>query len=187
MAIKISYHNFRVCLSLKLSNRQLVSYCLLVDSIIEENEHSTKKEDLLVILTTANCSVVNASVAATFALLGRTVDIVTHSPFEKFDEWRSFYTTLNLLASNNVDEMSAGGVRLKKSILYCCDEDKWKFSDNDAYAEEKEKSLDQVFEEFKGEEVGQEEELSMKTTIKKFTDTNRSVQRWFQWWYQTRT
>ena len=37
----------------ELSNRQLVSYCLLVDSIIKENEHSTGKGDLLEIVVMA--------------------------------------------------------------------------------------------------------------------------------------
>ena len=104
-------------------------------------------------------------VAATYALLGRTVDIVTLSRFGDFEKWRSFYTTLNLSASDNVDEISEGGIRLKQSILYCCDEDKWKSSDNDAHAEEEEKSIDQVFEEMKEEEVGQEEALTMKTIV----------------------
>ena len=92
------------------------------------------------------------------------MDIVTHSPFENFDKWRSFYTTLNLSASSNVDEISKGGIRLEQSILYCCDKDKWTCSDSDAYAEEEEKSLDQVLEEMK--EEGRKEELSIKTIIK---------------------
>ena len=54
---------------------------------------------------------------------------------------------------------------MKQSILYCCDEDKWKGSDNDAYAEEEDKSLDQVLKELNEEDVGQEEELSMKAII----------------------
>ena len=103
-------------------NKQLVNYCLLVSSKMEDNDSSTNKEGgLLEILAMKTCSVVTAMVAATYALLGRTVDIVTHSRFEYFNDWRSFYTTLNLSASNNVDEISEGGIRLKQSILYCCD------------------------------------------------------------------
>ena len=60
----------------------------------------------------------------------------------------------------NVDEISEGGIRLKQSILYCCDEDKWKCSDNDAYAEEEEKSLEQVLKELK-EEGGGKRRISL--------------------------
>ena len=149
-------------------NRQLVSYCLLLYREMEDNKRSlTENVGLLEILTkTENSLEVVAMVAATYALLGRTVDIVTHSRSKDFGEFRFFYDILKIPASDNVDEISEGGIRLKQSILYCCDEDKWKFSDNDAYAEEEEKSLDQVLEEMKGEEVGQEEALWMKTIIK---------------------
>ena len=121
-------------------NEQLGNYCLLVSSKMEDTDSSTNKEGgLLEILTMEDFSVVTAMAAATYALLGRTVNIVTRSRFEDFDKWRSFYTTLNLSASCNVDEISEGGVRLKQSILYCCDWDKWECSDDDAYVKEEEK------------------------------------------------
>ena len=147
-------------------NKQLVNYCLLVSSKMEATDSSTNEEGgLLEILAKDGCSVVTAMVAATHALLGRTVDVVTDSSFEDFAEWRSFYTSLNLRAPDNVDEISEGGIRLKQSILYCCDDDKWKSSDNDAYANEGEKSIDQVLKEIKENEVGLEEALTMKTII----------------------
>ena len=147
-------------------NKQLVNYCSLVSSKMKDTDSSTNKEDeLLEILAMETCFVVTAMVAATYALLGRTVDVVTHSRFKNFDKWRSFHTTLNLSASCNVDEISKGGIRLKQSILYCCDEDKWKCSENNAYAEEEEKTIDQVLKEMKENEVGQEEALTMKTLI----------------------
>ena len=86
-------------------------------------------------------------VAATFALLGRTVDIVTSSPWECRDnaaKFQKFYTTLHLSASSNLDKLSKQNVRLKQSILYCCDANKWQCSDNDVYAEEEDKSLNAV-------------------------------------------
>ena len=147
-------------------NKQLVNYCLLVSSKMEDTDSSTNEEGgLLEILAMEGCSVVTAMVAATYALLGRTVDVVTNSRFENFHKWRSFYTTLNLRASCNVDEISEGGVRLKQSILYCCNEDKWETSDNDAYAEEEDKSLDQILKEMKEEEVGHVGEIWIKTII----------------------
>ena len=149
------------------ANKQVVNYCLLVSSEMEDTDSSTNVEGgLLEILTMTNCSVISAMVAATYALLGRTVDVVTHSSAEYFDAWRSFYTTLNLRASDNVDEISEEGIRLKQSILYCCDEDKWECSDDKAYVEEEEKSIDQVLKEMGEKEVEQEEALTIKTIIK---------------------
>ena len=104
------------------------------------------------------------------------MDIVTSSRWESesnASKFRKFYTELNLSASCNVEEISKENIRLKQSILYCRDEDKWKCSDDDAYAEEEEKSLDQVLKELNEEEVGQEEELSMKAIVANLTDTTR--------------
>ena len=145
-------------------NKQLVNYCLLVSGKMEDTDSLTNN-GLLEILTREGCSVVTAMVAATYALLGRTVDIVTYLRFERFEEWRSFYKTLNLSASCSVAEISEGGSRLKQSILYCCVDDRLASSDNDAYANEGEKSIDQVLKEMKENKVGLEEALTMKTII----------------------
>ena len=70
-------------------NTQLVSYCLLVI------QKTNKKGRLLEILTGEGKSCVIAMVAATYAFLGRTVDIVTSSPVlsKRDDEaWREFYS-----------------------------------------------------------------------------------------------
>ena len=66
-------------------NTQLVSYCLLVA------QRTNEKGRLLEILTGEGKSCVIAMVAATYALQGRTVDIVTSSPVlsqRDADEWR---------------------------------------------------------------------------------------------------
>ena len=83
------------------SNTQLVSYCLLVA------RRTKTKGRLLEILTGEGKSCVIAMVAATYALLGRTVDIVTSSPVlsqRDADEWRTFYKTLGLDVDCNVDD-----------------------------------------------------------------------------------
>ena len=59
------------------------------------------------ILTGEGKSCVIAMVAATYALLGRTVDIVTSSPVlsqRDADEWRTFYKTLELDVGCNVED-----------------------------------------------------------------------------------
>ena len=64
------------------------------------------KGRLLEILTGEGKSCVIAMVAATYALLGRTVDIVTSSPVlsqRDAEEWRTFYKTLELEAGCNVE------------------------------------------------------------------------------------
>ena len=84
-------------------NTQLVSYCLLIAREIKNRGR------LLGILTGEGKSCIIAMVAATFALLGRTVDIVTSSPVlsqRDADEWRTFYTELNLFAACNVEEIT---------------------------------------------------------------------------------
>ena len=86
-------------------NTQIVSYCLLVAREIKNRGR------LLEILTGEGKSCVIAMVAATFALLGRTVDIVTSSPVlsqRDAEEWRTFYNKLNLSASCNVGEITEG-------------------------------------------------------------------------------
>ena len=87
------------------SNPQLVSYCLLLA------RNTTDKGRLLEILTGEGKSCVIAMVAATYALMGRTVDIVTSSPVlsqRDAEEWRTFYTKLNLSAACNVEEITEG-------------------------------------------------------------------------------
>ena len=82
-------------------NTQLVSYCLLVA------RKMMNKGRLLEMLTGEGKSCVIAMVAATYALLGRTVDIVTSSPeLSQRDagEWRTFYKTLELDAGCNVKD-----------------------------------------------------------------------------------
>ena len=82
-------------------NTQLVSYCLLI--IQRKND----KGRLLEILTGEGKSCVIAMVAATFALLGRTVDIVTSSPvlsLRDAEEWREFYSVMNLEVGCNVED-----------------------------------------------------------------------------------
>ena len=72
-------------------NTQLVSYCLLVTQRKNDNGR------LLEILTGEGKSCVIAMVAATYALQGRTVDIVTSSPVlsqRDADEWREFYSLI---------------------------------------------------------------------------------------------
>ena len=84
-------------------NTQLVSYCLLVA------QRSNEKGRLLEILTGEGKSCVIAMVAATYALLGRTVDIVTSSPVlshRDTEEWRNFYSVLKLSVSRNVENIS---------------------------------------------------------------------------------
>ena len=80
-------------------NTQLVSYCLLVAQ--------NKEGRLLEILTGEGKSCVIAMVAATYALLGRTVDIVTSSPMlsqRDADEWREFYSLMELEVGCNVED-----------------------------------------------------------------------------------
>ena len=82
-------------------NTQLVSYCLLV--IQRKNDNGR----LLEILTGEGKSCVIAMVAATYALLGRTVDIVTSSPVlsqRDAKEWREFYSMMKLEVGCNVDD-----------------------------------------------------------------------------------
>ena len=82
-------------------NTQLVSYCLLVI------QRTNKKGRLLEILTGEGKSCVIAMVAATYALLGRTVDIVTSSPVlsqRDADEWRNFYSMVKLEVGCNVED-----------------------------------------------------------------------------------
>ena len=82
-------------------NTQLVSYCLLVAP--REN----KKGRLLEILTGEGKSCVIAMVAATYALLGRTVDIVTSLPVlsqRDAEEWREFYSLMKLEVGCNVED-----------------------------------------------------------------------------------
>ena len=94
---------------------ELVSYCLLVARNEDNKRHSTnEKGRLLEILTGEGKSCVIAMVAATYALQGRTVDIVTTSPVlsqRDAEEWRELYTELKLSASCNVEEMKQGDNR----------------------------------------------------------------------------
>ena len=80
---------------------QLVSYCLLV-------ARKEKNRGLLLeILTGEGKSCVIAMVAATYALLGRTVDIVTSSPVlsqRDAEEWREFYSLMKLEVGCNVED-----------------------------------------------------------------------------------
>ena len=82
-------------------NTQLVSYCLLV------THRTNEKGRLLEILTGEGKSCVIAMVAATYALQGRTVDIVTSSPVlseRDAEEWRKFYSMMKLEAGCNVED-----------------------------------------------------------------------------------
>ena len=82
-------------------NTQLVSYCLLV------TQRTNKNGRLLEILTGEGKSCVIAMVAATHALLGRTVDIVTSSPVlsqRDAEEWREFYSVMELEVGCNVED-----------------------------------------------------------------------------------
>ena len=86
-------------------NTQIVSYCLLVSRKMKN------KGRLLEILTGEGKSCITAMVAATHALLGRTVDIVTSSPVlsqRDADEFRTFYNVLTLSAFCNVREIKEG-------------------------------------------------------------------------------
>ena len=83
------------------SNTQIVSYCLLVD------RKMTNKGRLLEILTGEGKSCVIAMVAATNALMGRTVDIVTSSSvLSQLDaeKWKNFYKILKLDVSCNAQD-----------------------------------------------------------------------------------
>ena len=104
-------------------NTQLVSYCLLVVRKEEDKKRLTnEKGRLLEILTGEGKSGVIAMVAATYALLGRTVDVVTSSPelsLRDAGEWREFYTKSNLSVSCNVDEIREGDASCYESpIVY---------------------------------------------------------------------
>ena len=91
----------KTCKKFKPLNTQLVSYCLLIDRKINN------KGRLLDILTGEGKSCVIAMVAATYALLGRTVDIVTSSPVlsqRDAEEWHEFYKTLEIDVDCNVED-----------------------------------------------------------------------------------
>ena len=78
-----------------------MSYCLLV------TQRTNKKGRLLEILTGEGKSCVIAMVAATYALMGRTVDIVTSSPVlsqRDAEEWREFYSVMKLNTDCNIDD-----------------------------------------------------------------------------------
>ena len=82
-------------------NTQLVSYCLLVTL------KTHQKGRLLEILTGEGKSCVIAMVAATYALQGRTVDIVTSSPVlsqRDVNEWQEFYSMMKLQVGCNVED-----------------------------------------------------------------------------------
>ena len=82
-------------------NTQLLSYCLLVA------QRTNEKGRLLEILTGEGKSCVIAMVAATYALQGRTVDIVTSSPVlsqRDAEEWREFYSMMKLEVGCNVED-----------------------------------------------------------------------------------
>ena len=82
-------------------NTQFVSYCLLV------TQRTDKKGRLLEILTGEGKSCVIAMAAATYALLGRTVDIVTSSPVlsqRDVEEWQEFYSVMKLNTDCNIDD-----------------------------------------------------------------------------------
>ena len=82
-------------------NTQLVSYCLLVA------QRLNAKGRLLEILTGEGKSCVIAMVAATYALQGRTVDIVTSSPVlsqRDAEEWWEFYSLMKLEVGCNVED-----------------------------------------------------------------------------------
>ena len=88
-----------ICKEFLPTNTQLVSYSLLVG----QNE----KGRLLEISTGEGKSCVIAMVAATYALLGRTVDIVTSSPVlsqRDAEEWRKFYSLMKLEVGCNVED-----------------------------------------------------------------------------------
>ena len=90
-----------ICKKYWPSNSQIVSYCLLIARRMENEGR------LLEILTGEGKSCVIAMVAATYALLGRTVDIVTSSPVlsqRDAEEWRTFYKTLELDVDCNVED-----------------------------------------------------------------------------------
>ena len=97
-------------------NTQLVSYCVLVSG------KAKNKGRLLEILTGEGKSCVIAMVAATYALQGRTVDIVTSSPVlshRDAEEWRNFYTTLKLGVGCNVEDKTEEDSQCYKcSIVY---------------------------------------------------------------------
>ena len=97
------------------TNAQLVSYCLLVHREYEG------KGRLLEILTGEGKSSVIAMVAASFALLGHSVDIVTSSPVlsqRDVQEWRSFYNLLGLRVGCNIEDMSEEEVCYECNIVY---------------------------------------------------------------------
>ena len=92
----------QICKEFRPLNTQLVSYCLLV-AIRRTNE----KGRLLEILTGEGKSCVIAMVAATYALQGRTVDIVTSSPVlsqRDAEEWREFHSMMKLEVGCNVED-----------------------------------------------------------------------------------
>ena len=70
---------------------------------------------LLEILTGEGKSCVIAMVAATYALQGRTVDIVTSSPVlsqRDADEWQEFYSMMKLEVGCNVDDNTNEGTHV---------------------------------------------------------------------------
>ena len=91
----------QICKGFWPSNTQLVSYCLLII------QRTNMKGRLLEILTGEGKSCAIAMVAATYALLGRTVDIVTSSPVlsqRDAEEWQPFYSMVKLEVGCNVDD-----------------------------------------------------------------------------------
>ena len=91
----------KICQGFWPVNTQPVSYCLLVI------QRMNKKGRLLEILTGEGKSCVIAMVAATYALQGRTVDIVTSSLVlsqRDANEWRKFYSMMKLEVGCNVED-----------------------------------------------------------------------------------
>ena len=94
-----------MCKRFRPSNPQIVSYGLLIA------RESNTNGRLLEISTGEGKSCVIAMVAATFALLGRTVDIVTSSPVlsqRDAEEWNTFYNCLGVSVNCNVEEQAEG-------------------------------------------------------------------------------
>ena len=95
---------------------QLVSYCMLVARKIQNRGR------LLEILTGEGKSCIIAMTAATYALQGRTVDIVTSSPVlsqRDAKEWKAFYSSLKLKVGCNVEDNSEKDSQCyKRPIVY---------------------------------------------------------------------
>ena len=92
---------------------QCISYCLLMMPLPNnQNEKLKRKGRLLEVKTGEGKSCIIAMVAATYALMGKKVDIVTSSPIlaqRDYNSWRSFYELLKLgtMWNENVDAESA--------------------------------------------------------------------------------